>query len=192
MTEPLNLKKNRRPSSRSAIGPLVALVLTVCTILWIPTLFKTVAAPAPPGSAPAQPTSEPDNRVVLVAPRPPAIPPAQPAPSAKAPLIDQLNASLPGLGIGPPARIAETRPQGDRIALVFNAAFRKSLNNLRDVSALDELTSALSHRVLDAGFKHLELRVLDDSGRSQLVDELIQTPPERRPRPEPIDDGVRK
>lgn len=192
MTEPLNLKKNRRPSSRSAIGPIVALVLTICTILWIPTLFKTVAAPSSAGGAPAQAPAAPDNRVVLVAPRPPAIPKAQPAPSGDASLVERLNASLPGLGVSPPARIAESHPQGDRIVLVFNAAFRKSLNSLRDVSALDELTGALSHRVLDAGFKHLELRVLDDTGRSQPVDELVQTPPERRPRPEPIDDGVRK
>lgn len=177
------------------IGPLVALVLTVCTILWIPTLFKTVAAPVPAASR--QAPSGPDNRVVLVAPRPPAnpSPSAQPAPSGNVALIDligRLNASLPGLGVSAPAQIAEAQPQGDRIVLVFNAAFRKSLNNLRDVSALDELTGALSHRVLDAGFKHLELRVLGDNGRSQLLDELVQTPPERRPRPEPIDDGVRK
>lgn len=94
--------------------------------------------------------------------------------------------------MNPPAKIVEARAQGDRLVVVFNAAFRKSLNSLRDVSALDELTGALSHRVLDAGYKHLELRVLDEDGRSQLVDELVQTPPERRPRPEPIDDGVRK
>lgn len=186
-------QKKRRPSSRSALGPLVALVLTVCTILWIPTLFKTAAAPAQPGASigPAAQAPAPDNRVVLVtAPKPQATKPtAAPAPAPTDALIARLNPILPRLGVQPPARIVAASAKDDRLVLTFSAEFRK---NLADLSALDELVGALSHRVLDDGYKHLSLRVLDARGRSVPLDELVQTPAERRPRPEPIDDGVRR
>lgn len=172
--------------------------MTVCTILWIPTLFKTAAAPPGATIAPAAATAAPpapDNRVVLVrvppaAPQPTAPQPAQPsqAPGTDA-LIARLNTLLPGLGVQPPARIVAAGAQGDRLVLTFSAGFRK---NLSDLSALDELVGALSHRVLDEGYKHLSLRVLDAQGRAVPLDELVQTPAARRPRPEPIDDGVRR
>lgn len=178
--------------------------MTVCTILWIPTLFKTVAAPPGATIAPAAATAAPpapDNRVVLVrvppAGPPPTAPqptqpsqPAQPSrPSGTDALIARLNTLLPGLGVQPPARIVAAGAQGDRLVLTFSAGFRKDLS---DLSALDELVGALSHRVLDEGYKHLSLRVLDAQGRGVPLDDLVQTPAARRPRPEPIDDGVRR
>ncbi|MFO0578748.1 MAG: hypothetical protein U1A78_32500 [Polyangia bacterium] len=194
----MSQKTRRRPSSRSALGPLVALVLTVCTILWIPTLFKTAAAPPGAAIAPAAATVAaapvPDNRVVLVAvpakPQATAPQPAQPAqPAAADALLARLNTLLPRLGVQPPARIVAAAAQGDRLVLTFSAGFRK---NLADLSALDELVGALSHRVLDEGYKHLSVRVLDAQGRAVPLDELVETPAARRPRPEPIDDGVRR
>ena len=60
------------------------------------------------------------------------------------------------------------------------------------VTALDALTGRLSEHARAAGYRHLELQLQERSGRIVPVDELVQTPPARRPRPEPIDDGVRR
>ena len=83
--------------------------------------------------------------------------------------------------------------QGDtarsRLVLTFNHAFH---SQLQDLTALDALTGRLSEHAREAGYRHLELQLQERSGRIVPVDELVQTPPARRPRPEPIDDGVRR
>ena len=87
------------------------------------------------------------------------------------------------------AAIDRAAAQRDRLTLTFNQEFRPHLG---DLSALDELNAALSARVLGHGYHHLELRMVDARGRAVPLAELTATPPARRPRPEPIDDGVRR
>lgn len=128
------------------------------------------------------------------APSPAPVPPSAPRaelPDAAAPdaLLAELNQALPVLGVPPPARLIAAAVARDRLTLTFNQEFRPQLG---DLSALDELTAALSARALTHGYRHLELRMADARGRAIPLAELTATPPARRPRPEPIDDGVRR
>ena len=124
----------------------------------------------------------------------PSAPSAVSAPAvAESDLRTRLNAELPRAGLPATARILETRGNGDRLTLIFDAALRDSLN---DVSALDGWIGALSRRAADLGYPHLDLRIRlrDGQGRADdvTIDSLVRTPPEKLPRPEPIDDGVRR
>lgn len=144
-----------------------------------------------PAAPPVAPAAAPVERP---APSPAPVPPTAPGaelPDAAAPdaLLAELNQALPGLGVPPPARLIAAAAQRDRLTLTFNQEFRPHLGEL---SALDELTAALSARALTHGFHHLELRMADARGRAVPLAELTATPPARRPRPEPIDDGVRR
>lgn len=132
-----------------------------------------VAPPQPPTTVAAKAAASPP--VTATAPSP----------------LEEWRAALPGLGIEPPVVLLQV--QGDaarsRLVLTFNHAFH---SQLQDLTALDALTGRLSERAREAGYRHLELQLQERSGRIVPVDELVQTPPARRPRPEPIDDGVRR
>lgn len=166
----------------------------------VATAFLLVRAPAPveqtgaPPAAPSSPAS-PAPRPGETSP-PPAAPPSQAAvpsapgaPSAPQPLLAELNAALPGLGVTPPARLVAADARGDHLTLTFSTEFRPYLAS---VSALDELIAALSDRIHPHGYRHLDLLLRDEHGQTVSIDELVKTPPARRPRPEPIDDGVRR
>lgn len=154
-----------------------------------PVAPATGAPPAAPAPAPA-PAEQP---APLPAPIPQSapVPPVADPPDAAAPdaLLAELNQALPGLGVRLPARLIAAAARRDRLVLTFNPEFRPHLD---DLSALDELTAALSARALTRGYRHLELRLADAHGRAVPLAELTATPPARRPRPEPIDDGVRR
>ena len=174
-----------------AVGVIVVALAGVAGWVLFGARSQTPAAPAtaapPPAPAPVErpvPTRAP---VPTHAPVPPAAePPDAAAPDA---LLAELNQALPGLGVPPPARLIAAAAQRDRLTLTFNQEFKPQLG---DLSALDELTAALSARALLHGYRHLELRMADARGRAVPLAELTATPPARRPRPEPIDDGVRR
>lgn len=145
------------------------------------------AAPMPPPANPdeqAAPPGAPPAGAKAPAPEPPRAPPD---PSAA--LLAELNAALPGLGVKPPAQLTAAVTRGDHLTLTFSHEFQPYLASL---SALDELTAALSGRVHGHGYRHLDLLMLDTHGQAVSIDELVKTPPAQRPRPEPIDDGVRR
>ena len=179
-----------RASLVVAIGVIVFLLAGAAGLVLFAEHRQTPAAPvtaAPPVAPAAAPVERP-------APSPAPVPPTAPGaelPDAAAPdaLLAELNQALPGLGVPPPARLIAAAAQRDRLTLTFNQEFRPHLGEL---SALDELTAALSARALTHGFHHLELRMADARGRAVPLAELTATPPARRPRPEPIDDGVRR
>lgn len=137
--------------------------------------------------------SPPPSAALVAPPQPPTVvAPAAPPVTATAPSpLEEWRAALPGLGIQPPVLLLQV--QGDaarsRLVLTFNHAFH---SQLQDLTALDALTGRLSEHAREAGYRHLELQLQERSGRIVPVDELVQTPPARRPRPEPIDDGVRR
>lgn len=140
--------------------------------------------------------SPPPSAALVTPPQPPTVvsaaAPASPPVTATAPSpLEEWRAALPGLGIQPPILLLQV--QGDaarsRLVLTFNHAFH---SQLQDLTALDSLTGRLSEQAREAGYRHLELRLQERSGRIVPIDELVQTPPTRRPRPEPIDDGVRR
>ena len=89
----------------------------------------------------------------------------------------------------PPAHLTAATVESNLLVLTFNAEFRPYLAEL---SALDELTAALAGRAQAHGYRNLDVRVMDSRGRARSTAELTLTPPARRPRPEPIDDGVRR
>lgn len=134
---------------------------------------EQAAAPTAPPTSQPEPKPEP--------PRPPQDPSAA--------LLAELNAALPSLGVQPPAQMTAAAMRGDHLTLTFNHDFRPYLAS---VSALDELIAALSGRVHAHGYRHLDLLMLDARGQAVSIDELVKTPPAQRPRPEPIDDGVRR
>lgn len=147
------------------------------------------------GERAAAPRLTPPPREEMQAPAPR---PAQDAPVAASPaaaqsqeaeLLRELNAALPRLGVKPPARLVAAAAHGDHLTLTFSSEFRPYLTS---VSALDELTAMLSGRIHPHGYRHLNLLLRDERGRAVSIDDLVQTPPARRPRPEPIDDGVRR
>lgn len=126
----------------------------------------------------------------------PTVDPPTPAAPAAPPTLDlaaQLNAELPALGLPKTARIVETRVEGERLTLIFDGALRASLG---DVSALDGWIEALSQRAAKLGHRQLGLLVrtalANGATRDVTIDSLVATPPAARPRPEPIDDGVRR
>lgn len=174
-----------------AIGVVVvALAAAAGLLLFADHGQKPVApVPAAPPVAPvaAAPIERPPPSPAPVSPNSPGAE----LPDAAAPdaLLAELNQALPRLGVPPPARLVAAAGQRDRLTLTFNQEFRPHLG---DLSALDELTAALSARALTHGFHHLELRMADARGRAVPLAELTATPPARRPRPEPIDDGVRR
>lgn len=173
----------------------------VIGLVWIavrPVAWTT----APPAAAPAAPSvADPGLGAVAGSAAPPLTPPvpsAAPAPAAapapQAPLpasevLVRINAALPRLGVKPPMRAVDAVARGDRLLLTMNAPFRAFL---RDASATDELVGALADLLHEPGYNHLELRYLDERGQSHSIDDVLATPPDRRPRPEPIDDGVRR
>jgi hypothetical protein len=151
----------------------------------VPLPLPVQAAPALP--APAVPP--------VVAPIPsvpektPDVPAERKTPDPLPPILTELNAALPQLGVSPPARLIAIAVEKDLLVLTFNAEFRSHLD---DLSALDELTAALSGRAQTHGYLNVDLRMVDSRGRTRSLAELTVTPPARRPRPEPIDDGVRR
>lgn len=174
-----------------AIGVLVVALAVVAAVLLpvrraeAPAALTSPTAPAPmqaPARTAPVPRPEPAPLVVPVAQVPDAA-------AAPAPLLAELDRALPGLGVPRPARLVGALAKGDRLTLTFSPEFRSQLS---DLSALDELTAALSARALTHGYRHLELRVMDARGRAVPLAELVATPAARRPRPEPIDDGVRR
>lgn len=104
-------------------------------------------------------------------------------------MLAQINAALPRLGVRPPIRAAQASARGDRLILTFSAELRGFLD---DATATDELVGALVDLLHDHGYRHLEVRYLDEHGQSRSIDDVLATPPARRPRPEPVDDGVRR
>ena len=140
-------------------------------------------SPPPPAALVAPP--EPPPAVAAAAAASPPVTATEPS------LLEEWRAALPELGIHPPVVLLQV--QGDaarsRLVLTFNHAFH---SQLQDLTALDALTGRLSEHARAAGYRHLELQLQERSGRIVPVDELVQTPPARRPRPEPIDDGVRR
>lgn len=167
------------------LGGVVAVVL----IGELPRLLEKKAeqAPAPAATAPIQtPIPTPTPTPTATTDPGPAAPPALD-------LAAQLNAELPALGLPRTARIVETRVEGERLTLIFDGALRGSLGN---VSALDEWIEALSQRAAKLGHSKLGLRVrtvdADGKTRDVTIDSLVATPAAARPRPEPIDDGVRR
>ncbi len=165
---------------------LVALMVVVGGVVLLRTHYGLPGDLPLPVPVPAAPTllNRPPAQPAATVPASPT-----PAPSSAQSLLGELNAALPKLGVPPPVRITEATVDNKLLILTFSAEFRA---HLTDLSALDELTAALSSRVLARGYQNLELRVLNAQGRSQSVAELTATPPARRPRPEPIDDGVRR
>ncbi len=135
------------------------------------------AVPPLPAVTTAGPAKAPDPAAAFASPDP--LPP----------LLTELNAALPKLGVPPPARLTAATVENNLLVLTFNTEFR---SHLSDLSALDELTAALSSRTLAHGYRNLDLRMADVRGRTRSLAELTTTLPARRPRPEPIDDGVRR
>lgn len=149
---------------------------------------QPAAAPAAPAPLPPSPV---EQAAAPMAPPASANAPAPPrAPQdPSAALVAELNAALPGLGVKPPAQLTAAVRRGDHLTLTFSQEFQPYLASL---SALDELIAALSDRVHGHGYRHLDLLMLDKHGQAVSIDELVKTPPAQRPRPEPIDDGVRR
>jgi len=141
------------------------------------------AAESPPPAAAL--VAPPQTPTVVAAAASPSVTATAPSP------LEEWRAALPELGIQPPVVLLQV--QGDatrsRLVLTFNHAFH---SQLQDLTALDALTGRLSEHAREAGYRHLELQLQERSGRIVPIDELVQTPPARRPRPEPIDDGVRR
>lgn len=167
------------------LGGVVAVVL----IGELPRLLEKNAehAPNPAPTSPATAAESPPTATPTPAALPgPAAPPARD-------LAAQLNAELPALGLPKTARIVEARVEGERLTLIFDGALRESLG---DVSALDGWIEALSQRAAKLGHSKLglRLRTVDNNGisRDVTIDSLVATPAAERPRPEPIDDGVRR
>lgn len=151
-----------------------------------PAAAPRTAAPRPLPAKMDLPAAAPD---ALPASEPGQAPAPQPPQDSHAALLAELNAALPGLGVRPPAHLTAAATRGDHLTLTFNREFQPYLAS---VSALDELIAALSGRVHAHGYRHLDLLMLDVHGQAVSIDELVKTPPAQRPRPEPIDDGVRR
>ncbi len=182
---------------------LLAVGIVLC-VLSVAVGLARLRAPEPTERTSAQPAAAPRPAAPMPPPANPdeqAAPPGAPPAGAKAPepprappdpsaaLLAELNAALPGLGVKPPAQLTAAVTRGDHLTLTFSHEFQPYLASL---SALDELTAALSGRVHGHGYRHLDLLMLDTHGQAVSIDELVKTPPAQRPRPEPIDDGVRR
>lgn len=176
-----------------AVGVIVVALAGAAGLALFAARQPPPAAPATtaPSAAPAPAPVEQPAPLPAPVPQSAQVPPGADPPDAAVPdaLLAELNQALPGLGVRLPARLIAAAAQRDRLILTFNPEFRPHLD---DLSALDELTAALSARALTRGYRHLELRLADVHGRAVPLAELTATPPARRPRPEPIDDGVRR